>query len=90
MRNMTTRVFSNTDIIYECNDGDNNEMLVKKDNEMEDNFRIYLYNYEFDVGMNIRIDIYQFSSLIDNLLPYLPQREELEEEEEEKIRRRKI
>ena len=87
---MTTRVFSNTDIIYECNDGDNNEMLVKKDNEMEDNFRIYLYNYEFDVGMNIRIDIYQFSSLIDNLLPYLPQREELEEEEEEKIRRRKI
>ena len=88
--NMTTRVFSNTDIIYECNDGDNNEMLVKKDNEMEDNFRIYLYNYEFDVGMNIRIDIYQFSSLIDNLLPYLPQREELEEEEEEKIRIRKI
>ena len=74
MRNMTTRVFSNTDIIYECNDGDNNEMLVKKDNEMEDNFRIYLYNYEFDVGMNIRIDIYQFYSLIDNLLPYLPQR----------------
>jgi hypothetical protein len=79
---MTSKVFSNTDIIYECNDGDNIEMLVKKDNEMEDNFRIYLYNYEFDVGINIRTDIYQFSSLIDNLLPYLPQMEGLEEDKE--------
>jgi hypothetical protein len=28
----TKKVFSNTDIIYECNDDDNVEMLVKKDN----------------------------------------------------------
>jgi hypothetical protein len=70
-------IFSTPDIIYECNDGDNIEMIVKKDSEIEDHFKIYLYNYEQDIGMNIRIDIYQFASLIQNIWPHIPQQEEI-------------
>jgi hypothetical protein len=74
---LSTTIFSNTDVIYECNDGDNIEMIIKKDNELEDHFRIYLYNYEHDIGMNIRVDIYQFASLIRNVWPHIPQEEEI-------------
>jgi hypothetical protein len=70
-------VFSNSDIVFETNDGDNIEMIVKKDTEIEDHFKIYLYNYEQDIGMNIKIDIYQFASLIQNIWPHIPQQEEI-------------
>jgi hypothetical protein len=78
MMNMTThKVFTNSDIVFETNDGDTTELLIKKEKEVEDHFRLYIYNYEQDVGMNIKLDIYQFAEMIREIWPYIPQEIEL-------------